>query len=440
MTISHYNTNLFQFLEASPSPFHAIEQLENNFSNNGFIQLHENESWSLEKGNSYFLSRQQGAMIAFTLGEDEDETDGFRILTAHSDSPCLQLKPLPAIESKGYSQLGVEVYGGSLLAPWFDRDLTLAGRVCCTVDDGSLQVFLINFKRPLLTIPSVAIHLNREANSSHSINKQKDLPPVIGLLDGGGKNDLKKLLKDYLKEQFSNNTISKILSFDLFCIDTQKPSLLGFNNDFISAARLDNLLSTHSCMSAMTKASKKKNCMFYIANHEENGSMSAAGAQGSFISSVFERIIPDGEKRQINYSNTFLVSVDNAHASHPNAPDTMDPAHDIALNKGVVIKVNANQRYTTNSLSAAIFKTICATAEIETQEFVMRSDMPCGSTIGPLTAAQLGILAIDVGAPTLGMHSIRELTGSRDPEMLYKCLVQFLASDVHKQLLHRSPR
>ena len=435
MTISDYNSKLFQFLENSPTPFHAIEQLESNFTENGFIKLNENEPWTLKKGNSYFVSRQQGALIAFTLGEDEEEAAGFRILTAHSDSPCLQLKPNPDISTKGYNQLGVEVYGGSLLAPWFDRDLTLAGRVCCTMDDGSLRVFLADFKRPLLTIPSVAIHLNREANDSHAINKQKDLPPLLGLLNGEKKSDIKQLLKTHLEETLTDSKIAKIHSFDLFCVDTLKPSLLGADNEFISAARLDNLLSAHSSMAAMIEADKKKNSLFYIANHEENGSMSATGAQGSFISSVFERIIDSKEKRLRTYSNTFLISVDNAHATHPNAPDTMDPAHNIALNRGVVIKYNANQRYTTNSLSAAIFKEICSEAGVETQDFVMRSDMACGSTIGPITAARLGVLAIDIGAPTLGMHSIRELTGSRDPEMLYLSLVHFLSSSVHQQLL-----
>ncbi|MFT5698090.1 MAG: aspartyl aminopeptidase [Desulforhopalus sp.] len=436
MTLSHYNSRLFQFLEDSPTPFHAMVLLEKNFTEHGFIKLHEGKPWDLEKGTSYFVSRQQGAMIAFTLGEDENDVDGFRILTAHSDSPCLQIKPVPDMSTEGYSQLGVEVYGGSLLAPWFDRDLTLAGRVCCTLNDGSLAVFLVHFNRPLLTIPSVAIHLNREANNSHSINKQKDLPPVIGLLDGSDKNDIKDLLKNHIEKEFSGTSVDHIQAFDLFCIDTQKPSLLGLSDDFISASRLDNLLSAHSCMTAMIQADKSKNNMFYIANHEENGSMSAAGAQGSFISSVFERIVPDAEKRHIGYSNTFLISVDNAHATHPNASDTMDPAHNIELNKGVVIKCNANQRYTTNSLSSSIYKAICSAAGVETQEFVMRSDMPCGSTIGPLTAARLGVLAIDIGAPTLGMHSIRELTGSMDPEMLYKSLVQFLSTNVHKQLLH----
>lgn len=436
MTISQHNSTLFDFLEASPTPFHAIEELEKNFNANGFIKLHENESWSLEKGKSYYVARQQGAMVAFTLGEKEDETDGFRIITAHSDSPCLQVKPTPNYDKKGYSQLGVEVYGGSLLAPWFDRDLTLAGRVCCKLEDGSLQVFLVNFKRPLLTIPSIAIHLNRDANTSNSINKQKDLPPIMGLVNGDNKTDLTRLLIDYVDSNFEVGKINQIHSFDLFCVDTQKPSFLGTNNEFISAARLDNLLSAHSCMNAIIRTSKEKNSLFYIANHEENGSMSSTGAQGSFINSVLERIIPNNENRQISYSNSLLISVDNAHATHPNASDTMDPCHDIELNKGVVIKVNANQRYTTNSISSAIYKEICVEAGVTSQEFVMRSDMPCGSTIGPLTAARLGVQALDIGAPTLGMHSIRELTGDKDPEMLFQTLVQFLSSDIHKQLLH----
>ena len=436
MKISAYNSSLFQFLEASPTPFHAVAELEKQFIENGFTKLQEDQSWQLVKGRSYFVTRQQGAMIAFTLGEDEEDVDGFRIVTAHSDSPCLQLKPQPDITTQSYNQLGVEVYGGALLAPWFDRNLSVAGRVTCALDDGSLKVFLVDFKRALLTIPSVAIHLNREANSTGAINKQKDLPPVIGLNTEDQKNTFENLILNYLKEHYTSYQADKILSFDLFCVDSQKPTLLGSHNEFITAARLDNLLSAHSCMEAMVAAGNQKNSMFYIANHEENGSMSAAGAQGNFITSLFKRLLPDPEKRQIALSRTFLISVDNAHATHPNAADTMDPDHNIVLNKGVVIKINANQRYTTNSISSAIYKEICNKAGINNQAFVMRSDMACGSTIGPLTAANLGIQAVDIGAPTLGMHSIRELTGTKDPEMLYKSLVQFLSSNIHKQLLN----
>lgn len=437
MSTSQHNQELFHFLQQSPTPFHAIETLQEEFIQHGFSHLKENDSWKLEKGHSYFVTRQQGALIAFTLGDDEEDVDGFRIITAHSDSPGLQIKPAPEGTSKGYSQLGVEVYGGPLLSTWFDRDLTLAGRVCCTLADGSLKVLLINFERPFLSIPSLAIHFNRDANTAHSIHKQKDLPPVFALMNSNPSKNLEGLIRQRIEEQYSDYKVQHLHSFDLFCLDTQKPAILGANSEFIAAARLDNLLSAHSCCKAMVQADKKRNTLFYIANHEENGSMSASGAQGSFISSTFQRIIPESEKRQRSYSNSFLISVDNAHATHPNAADTMDPHHHIELNKGVAIKVNANQRYTTNSLSSAIYKKICEEAGVATQEFVMRSDLPCGSTIGPVTSARLGVLALDIGAPTLGMHSIRELTGSKDPELLFRSLAQFLSSDIHKQLLSR---
>jgi aspartyl aminopeptidase len=435
MSMTQYNQELFDFLQQSPTPFHAIESLQKTFLQHGFSHLKENESWKLDKGHSYFITRQQSALIAFTIGDSEEDVDGFRIITTHSDSPGLQIKPAPESTSKGYNQLGVEVYGGPLLATWFDRDLTLAGRVCCTLTDGSLKVLLINFERPILTIPSLAIHFNREANTAHSINKQKDLPPVFALANNDGAKGLEELILQRIEEQYSGCKVQSLHSFDLFCLDTQRPALIGTDNEFIAAARLDNLLSTHSGLKAMIQADKGRNSLFYVANHEENGSVSATGAQGSFISSIFERIIPDGEKRQRSYSKSFIISVDNAHATHPNAADTMDPHHHIELNKGVAIKVNANQRYTTNSLSSAIYKKICADAGVTTQEFVMRSDLPCGSTIGPVTSARLGVLALDVGAPTLGMHSIRELTGSKDPELLFRSLAQFLSSDIHKQLI-----
>lgn len=436
MKNSEYNVGLFDFLEKSPTPFHAVKQLEYHLVTHGFVRLKENETWDLQKGQSYFVSRQQGALLAFTLGSEEEMEDGFRMVTSHSDSPCLQIKPHPDIVNNGYSQLGVEVYGGALLAPWFDRNLTLAGRVVCRLSDGTLKVFLVDFKRPLLTIPSVAIHLNRDANNAASINKQKDIPPVTGLLQGDEPGSVNRLLTSYLKTHHREHEIHSIYSYDLFCVDCQPPTLLGANNEFISGARLDNLLSTHSCLKAIVDADKSNNTMFYVANHEENGSMSAAGAGGNFVTSVLERLLPDMETRHRTYSNTFLISVDNAHATHPNAADTMDPAHKIELNKGVVIKTNANQRYATNSISSAIYMELCRLADVTPQEFVMRSDMPCGSTIGPITAAKLGVQALDIGAPTLGMHSIRELTGREDPEMLYKTLLQFLTSDIHKQLLN----
>ena len=297
-----------------------------------------------------------------------------------------------------------------------------------------MAVLLVNFSRPLLTIPSIAIHLNREANTKNSIDQQKHLPPIISQAINKQLPEFSFLLLDQLQLEHPKAVIKEILAFDLFCYDFQGPSYLGINNEFISSSRLDNLLSCHAGMTALAHADKSKNNFLFCANHEENGSTSATGAHGSFIDSVFERIVPDPEAKRITLSNSFLISMDNAHAAHPNFMDKMDPTHEIHLNKGPVIKLNANQRYATNSLSAAIYKHICKEANITPQEFVMRSDMPCGSTIGPITAARLGVKTIDIGAPSLAMHSIRELTGSCDPFLLYRSLGHFLSSDTHKQL------
>lgn len=432
-----FNQNLFSFLSSSPTPFHAVAGIESLLKEHNFHHLKENRTWKLEKGGSYFLTKDSGAIIAFILGTEEEPADGFRMLGAHTDSPCLQLKPLPDLKQGSYHQLGVEVYGGPLLGTWFDRNLSLAGRIIGETASGHLTELLIDFSRPLLTIPSIAIHFNRDANNGNSIDKQKHLPPIIAESVEQQLPDLNSLLLKQLQLEHPLVKIKEILSFDLFCYDFQGPAYVGIDNDYITSSRLDNLLSCHTAMIALAKADRSKNAMLFCANHEENGSISSTGAHGSFIDSVFERLIPDPESKRISLANSFLISMDNAHAGHPNFMDKMDPSHEIHLNQGPVIKINANQRYATNSLTAAIYKKICKQANICPQEFVMRSDLPCGSTIGPITAARLGTRTIDIGAPTLAMHSIRELTGKKDPFLLFTTIAQFLKSDTHKQLLDR---
>jgi aspartyl aminopeptidase len=430
----NYNKSLFSFLSESPTPFHAVFTMATELRKAGFMELDERKDWKLIKGNSYFIVRENGALIAFTLGKDETLDDGFRIIGAHTDSPCLQIKPRPDIRKEGFHQLGVEVYGGAILSPWFDRELSLAGRVCCRCSDQSLQVFLLDFKKPLLVIPSVAIHLNRDATKNSDINKQTHLPPILALCDPDEPWDIKEIIGEQLKAEYPESSIEDILSFDLFCYDFHSPVTTGINGDFISAPRLDNLLSCHAGLRALIESDKSRNCLLFCANHEENGSLSSTGAQGAFLPSVFERILPACAARQITYSNSFLVSADNAHATHPNYLDKTDPEHKIHLNKAPVIKVNANQRYSSNSISSAVFKEICRKVDIVPQEFVMRSDMACGSTIGPMSSAKLGIKSVDIGAPTLGMHSIREITGSDDPILLFTTLLSFVDSDFHKNI------
>jgi len=427
------NQKLFSYLQSSPTPFHAVANIENYLLLNKFTKLYEKERWDLKSGQSYFIARDNGAIIAFSLGSDESVEHGFRMLAAHTDSPSLQIKPLANIQEKPFVKLGVEVYGGCLLNPWFDRDLSLAGRVCCKMADRSFDVLLIDFERAILTIPSVAIHFDREANKNKTIHRQNDLPPIIALTSDGQFPDLNSILIEQLKIQYPTRKIIEILSFDIFCYDTQPPAYTGLEKEFISAGRLDNLLSCFVGMTALTENSRY-NSLLLCSNHEETGSVSSSGASGAFIDAVLERIIPDSITRRIALHNSFLISMDNSHATHPNCKEKSDPGHEIILNKGPAIKNNANQRYATNSISAAIYKNICKEAGVLPQEFVMRSDMACGSTIGPITAARLGINTVDIGAPTLAMHSIREHTGTQDPALLYKTIVQFLRTDSHSLL------
>jgi aspartyl aminopeptidase len=434
MNFSLYNDHLFSFLFSSPTPFHAVANISQHFVQHGFEQLQENTHWQLAKGHAYFLSRDNGAIIAFIVGADESYEEGFRMLAAHTDSPCLQIKPQPENKTGSFLQLGVEVYGGALLSPWFDRDLSLAGRICCRTSDDSLSVYLVNFNRPLLFIPSIAIHFDREANKNSSINQQKHLPPIISQALDNQFPDFKKLLIEQIRKEYGQAAIAEILSFDLFCYDFQKPTYTGAKNEIISSARLDNLLSCHAGMLALGKAARSKNILFYCANHEENGSTSTSGAQGSFLEATIERIIAATTPRRIALSNSFLVSMDNAHATHPNFMEKIDATHEIHLNKGPVIKINANQRYASNSLSTAIYKQICREADITPQEFVMRSDLPCGSTIGPIVSANLGVRTVDIGAASLAMHSIREHTGTMDPFLLFRSIEHYLKSNAHKHV------
>jgi aspartyl aminopeptidase len=430
-----YNRGLFRYLDNSPTAFHAVSEMRNFLIAEDWIELQENTPWQLKPGSSYFVIRENCALVAFTLGSEEFPEKGFRIIGSHSDSPGLQIKPHADVKSAPYLQLGVEIYGGPLLNPWFDRDLSLAGRVCCSDNSNNLLDYIIDFKRPLLTIPSLAIHFDREANNGRPIDKQKFLPPLLAQEISGQLPEFSQILREQIGQQYPESAIKEILGFDLFCYDHQKAGYIGINNDFITSSRLDNLLSCHVGMMAMCAAGTERNTLFICTNHEENGSTSTTGAHGSFIEDIFARILPAPETRQIALRNSFFISIDNAHAVHPNFRDKSEPNHEVILNGGPVIKVNANQRYATNSRSASLFKIIASEAEIPVQEFVMRTDMACGSTIGPMTAAKLGVETIDIGAPTLSMHSIRELTGSTDPYMMFKVVRSFLSSSyIHRRL------
>lgn len=421
MTHSATNQPLADFIQASPTPFHATRNMVTRLLAAGFEQLDERADWQLQTDGRYVVTRNGSSLIAFTLGNIED---GIRLVGAHTDSPCLRVKPQPELNQQGLWQLGVEVYGGVLLAPWFDRDLSLAGRVTFRTTDGDLQSRLIDFRRPIATIPSLAIHLNRGVNDSLSINAQTDLPPVVAhSLDPA--RDLRGLLRTQLEQEHGDCAVDQVLDYELSFYDTQPPSTLGLDGDFFSSARLDNLLSCHAGLTALLASDAGQPCVLVCTDHEEVGSTSACGADGPFLEDVLKRVIADDSKRIRSLQHSMLISADNAHAVHPNFADRHDGNHGPRLNAGPVIKINSSQRYATNSETSSFFRELCAQVEVPVQSFVVRSDMGCGSTIGPITASRLGVRTVDIGVPTFAMHSIREMAGSRDTGYLIRALTQF---------------
>jgi len=417
-----FNSALLTYLDQSPTPFHAVSSMIDILQSKGFTQLQERDEWQLQPGK-YMVTRNDSSLIAFVLGNKDPVNTGLRIVGAHTDSPCLKVKPKPENFLNGYLNIGVEVYGGVLLNPWFDRDLSLAGRVTYQATNDKLVSVNINFKRSIGTIPSLAIHLDREANSERKINPQTDIPPL--LMQAGDEQTLNDLLINQINAEHYDAKVKRVLSYELSFFDTQGAALSGFNGEFIASARLDNLLSCYTGIQSLLKADENLTSLVVCNDHEEVGSTSAEGAQGTFLKDILARILPATVDRQRAINRSLLISTDNAHGVHPNYPSKHDANHGPILNQGPVIKVNANQRYATNSVTAAYFTALCDRLNVPHQTFVTRTDMACGSTIGPLTAKELGIKTLDVGVPTFAMHSIRELAGSDDAHHLYQVLIGF---------------
>lgn len=417
-----FNQRLLDFLSASPTPFHAVANLAARLDRAGFIRLDEGANWQLEKGQGYYCTRNGSSIIAFVIGRNPSLDHGIRMVGAHTDSPCLMVKPQPEMTSKGYFRLGVEVYGGALLNPWFDRDLSLAGRIVYRDGDKGLRQRLVDFAEPVAVIPSLAIHLDRQANENRSVNAQTDIPPVLFQLGPGRSDNFRTLLAEYFLDGESS---AEVLDYELYFYDTQKPALVGLYRDFIASARLDNLLSCFVGLESLLAAQGDETALLVCNDHEEVGSASACGAQGPMLASVLERMIPDGETRVRVIDRSLMISADNAHGVHPNFTARHDDNHGPLLNRGPVIKVNVKQRYATNSLTAALFRQLAHEVSEPVQSFVTRSDMGCGSTIGPITASEVGVPTLDVGMPTFAMHSIRELAGVADAWALHRILSRF---------------
>ncbi|MGQ0831508.1 MAG: M18 family aminopeptidase [Microthrixaceae bacterium] len=419
---------MLELIDAAPSPYHACEEAGRRLEARGFRRLAETDAWPRGAG-SYFV-RRGGSLVAWSVAPQHRATDGFRIIGAHTDSPNLRVKPHADTGRVGYRQLAVEVYGGALLNSWLDRDLGLSGRVVVRTDDGPAER-LVLIQRPLLRVPQLAIHLDREISSEGlRLNPQQHLSPIWGLGEPtlGG-------FASMLAEELDVST-SAVLAWDLMAHDLTPGCLLGADAELVSAPRLDNLCSSWSGVEALLAASADGSQLpqipfLVLFDHEEVGSTSAAGADSAMLPGLLERVVLglDGGRDDLlrALASSVCCSADNAHATHPNYPDRHEPGHLIELNKGPVIKVNANQRYATDAATAAVFVEACEQAGVPHQRYAHRSDLPCGSTIGPITAARLGIPTVDVGAPQLAMHSARELCGSADPAHYLAAMTAFLA-------------
>jgi aspartyl aminopeptidase len=401
----------------------------------GFLHLDEAASWQLQSSGKYFVTRNASSLIAFRISDSAPLHQGLRMIGSHTDSPCLKLKPQPELNRLGYMQLGVEVYGGALLNPWFDRDLSIAGRINYLDSKQRLQRCLVDFRKPVAIIPSLAIHLDREVNQKRSINPQTDLPPLLFQPAADGTVDVRAILAEQIRAQYPEADVKSVLDFELSLYDVNPPALVGLHEEFIASARLDNLLSCHVGLTSLLESSGEANRLVVFTDHEEVGSATAAGAAGNFLTSVIARLneqLAEGTNESMHrlLNRSFFISVDNAHGIHPNFADKHDSKHGPLLNAGPVVKFNVNQRYATNSETSAYFRKVCAEANVPLQSFVVRSDMGCGSTIGPIIATELGLPTLDIGVPTFAMHSIRELAGSKDTWYLHRALTHFFSSSI----------
>ena len=415
--------DLCAYVEASPSPYHAVAESVRRLEGQGFTALRETDAWLLQPGAARYVVRSDASLIAFRVGNRSPVEAGFHVVGAHTDSPNLRLKPQPAIGKEGYAQLGVEVYGGVLLYTWLDRDLGIAGRLILDDGKGGVERALVRIAEPIARVASLAIHLDREVNDKGLVlNKQQHLAPLLAL---GAPGEATEALMRTLA-----GDATRVRGFDLGLYDLTAPTVGGQDQSFVFSARLDNLACCHAATCALGQASAgAATQVIALFDHEEIGSESATGAGGPFLEDVLSRIVdvtgdgPSAFARAIAAS--FCISADMAHAVHPNYADKHEPNHMPRIGKGPVVKTNVQQRYATDGLTAARFRALCRDAEVPVQDFVTRTDLACGSTIGPITAARLGIATVDVGNPMLSMHSIREMCGAADVAMLIRVLARF---------------
>ncbi len=421
--------DLIDFLYKSPTAHHSVKTIKERLDLNGFNEVKESDKWNLQNDGKYYVIKNDSALIAFTIGNGDVEEDGFKLIGAHTDSPGFRIKANPEMVSEGtYLKLNTEVYGGPILYTWFDRPLGIAGKV--TLKGSSPlkpEVKLVNINKPLLIIPSLAIHMNRNVNEGLNINKQKDTLPLLSLINDKFEKDgyLVKILAEEL-----NASSSDILGFDLGLYEIEKGAVIGLNEEFISAGRLDDMWMVYAGIQGLIESKPNKSTKVMVCmDNEEIGSLTPQGANSALLLNILERITlalgKDREGLHRALANSLMISADLAHAVHPNVEEKHDPTNRPVLGKGPVLKTAASGSYSTDSYNAAIFEGLCNSAEVPYQKFFNRSDVRGGTTIGPITSSLLTIPVMDMGAPLLSMHSIRELAAVKDNEYTIKLFTQF---------------
>lgn len=431
MSTAKINQELFNFIHSSPSPYHAVATAAAMLENSGFLPLREQDPWKLETGGRYYVIRNQSSLAAFCLPRISHHcAPAFHIIASHSDSPSFKMKENGEMTVENqYTRLNVERYGGSILSPWFDRPLSLAGRVL-TEDHGCLKSRLVNLDQDLAMIVNLAIHMNRNINDGYKYSIQTDMLPIIG---GREPVSVKTLAASYL-----NVPENSILTMDLFLYNRMKGRIWGASREFIGAPRLDDLQCAFASFQAiLNKVHPELIPMAVMFDNEEVGSQSRQGACSTFLKDVIRRISLSLALTEEEYlcalSRSFMVSADNGHALHPNYPGKSDPSNHPCLNGGVLIKYAANQKYTTDGLSSAIFQAICRQAQVPVQMYFNHSDVPGGSTLGNLSASQISIPSVDIGAPLLGMHSPYETGGADDTASLISAMEAFFQTRIEYQ-------
>ncbi|WP_111707107.1 M18 family aminopeptidase [Lutibacter citreus] len=413
-----YAQNLIDFIYESPSPYHVVKNVKEILLTKGFSELKLTEKWTIQKGEKYFVCQNNTSLFAFIVGLEEIEDNGFKIIAAHTDSPSFKIKPTPeiSVEDK-YVKFNTEVYGGPILNTWLDRPLSIAGRVSVKNKDIlNPKSYLVNINQPIITIPNLPIHFNRTVNEGIELNKQVDMLPVTAIINK--EINIDSILLNRISKEI-NVTKEDILEVDLNLYDVTKGSIIGMNNEFISSGKLDDLAMVHASLTAFSEASASKATnVLALFDNEEVGSRSKQGAGSPILKDILTRIVSVQNKNQEDIQraiyNSFMISADMAHALHPNRPEKHDPIIRPIINSGPAIKIEGNQKYTTDSDSGAVFEMICKEANIPYQKFVNRSDMRGGGTLGNVSAGQLAIRSVDVGNPMWAMHSVRETSGVDD--------------------------